>query len=142
MRRVEDAAAAHDRLGDKPALAVDLGLLSTLALASHDRPAARRYAGRAVTAAHEAGDPDLEISARVELARLESQGADWSAAAKTLKPAVSLVLRSGTPAEQVRLLLLAAEVSSSATDQTTSRDLLARADRIAQRATTAPCGRW
>jgi tetratricopeptide (TPR) repeat protein len=136
LARVEDASALHQQRDDLPGLADDLEFRAGLKAGAGDLPAARALARRAVTAWHGAEDPTGEIEARVRLAQLESLGpdGDWPASAATLEPAVALVLRSGQPADQVRLLVLAADVDVRAGNAARGRTRLDTARQIAEQA--------
>ncbi len=132
--RVEDAATAHQRLGDATSLADDLEFLAALKAEAHDLPAARSLARRAVAARRAGDDPVGEIEARVQLAHFESKAGDWLAAAVTLDEAVTLVLVEGEPADQVRLLLLAADVDSRASHAARGRTRFEKAAQVAEHA--------
>ena len=132
--RVEEAARAHERLGASASLADDLQFLATLRAGQGDLPAARTLARRAVAARRDADDPPGEVEARVALAQLESLGDGWAAAARTLADALPLVRRDGSPADQVRLLILAADVEHRAGNTPRCRELLEEAHRVAEQA--------
>jgi hypothetical protein len=132
--RVEDAAAAHQRLDDALSLADDLEFLAALKADAQDLPAARALALRAVAARRDGDDPAGEIDARVQLAHFESLAGDWPSAADTLHVAVNLVLVEGEPADQVRLLILAADVDTRAGLASRGRTRLDKAAQIADQA--------
>jgi tetratricopeptide (TPR) repeat protein len=134
--RVEDAAAAHRALADAHRLADDLDFLATLKADTSDWAAARALARDAVAAWHGADDPAGEIEARVTLAHFESRGedGDWKVAAATLNDAVALVLRVGAFADQVRILILAADVDFRSGNPTRGRSRLDQAATIAEQA--------
>jgi hypothetical protein len=132
--RVEDAAAAHQRLDDALSLADDLAFLAALKAAAQDLPAARELALRAVVARRDGDDPAGEVDARVQLAHFESLAGDWPSAANTLNVAIKLVLNDGEPAAQVRLLILAADVDTRAGLSARGRTRLDKAAQIADQA--------
>jgi tetratricopeptide (TPR) repeat protein len=130
--RVEEAAKEHQRLNDRASLADDLQFLAALSADRGDLPAARDLARRVVAAYHEADNPPGEIDARVRLARIESLLDDWSAASATLAEALKLVRVDGPPADQVRLMLLAADVALKARQVSRTDALLDEAERVAR----------
>jgi tetratricopeptide (TPR) repeat protein len=134
--RVERAARVHGQRNDPTALGDDLEFLSALKLGAGDTPAARDLARKVVAARREADDTIGEVEALITLAHCESLGGDWAAAAETLSSALRLARRDGAPADQVRLLILAADVGRRAGPQGRQRTSawLDEAQRIAQKA--------
>jgi tetratricopeptide (TPR) repeat protein len=130
--RVQMAAAAHRRLGDHANLSDDLRFLAALSMDQHDLAGARSFARQAAAAARDADDPEGEVDALVALAHAESLGGDWPAASKTLDAALELVNQEGEPFDQVRLLILAADVARRAGDAKRSDSLLEQARRLAR----------
>jgi tetratricopeptide (TPR) repeat protein len=129
--RVELAARAHETLRDPSALADDLEFLAELAAEEGALDRARALSRRAVDARRDADDPSGEVEARVLLARCQSLSDDWAGAAETLSRAVVLVRRDGVPSEQVRLLILAADVERRARHAARADALLDEAGKVA-----------
>lgn len=130
--RVERAAKAHERLEAPAFLGDDLQFLAGIRTDLGDLPAARKLARRAVAAFQAAEEPTGEIDALVVLARGHSLDNDWTAAASALTPALALVRLHGEPADQVRLLLLAADIERRAKQVERSTTLLDEAQSIAR----------
>ncbi|WP_406701108.1 hypothetical protein V5E97_20210 [Singulisphaera sp. Ch08] len=133
IARVERAAEVHERLQAHALLADDLQFLAGIRTDMGNLPAARELARRAVAAYHTAEEPTGEIDALVVLARGHSLDKDWATAASTLTPALDLVRLHGTPADQVRLLLLAADLERRAKQNERAATLLGEAESIAKR---------
>ncbi len=136
--RVELAAKEHETLRDPASLADDLEFLAALAVEANALDRARALARRAVDARRDADDPPGEIEARVLLARCQSLSDDWAGASATLAPAVELVRRDGVPSEQVRLLILAADVDRRPAAPTAPTPCSTRPARSPSPTTTAP----
>jgi tetratricopeptide (TPR) repeat protein len=134
LARVESAAESHQRLEAPALLGDDLRFLAGIQLEQGNLPAARELAGRAAAAFRSAEDPTGEIDALVALARGQGFGNDWTAAASTLRLALGLVRQHGEPSEQVRLLILAADIERRADHVERSSALLDEAQSIARRA--------
>ncbi len=129
---VEEAAQEHKRLNDQATLADDLPFLAALCADRGDLPGARDLARRAVAAYRAADIPLGEIDARVGLAHTESLLGDWLASSSTLAEALKLVRQDGTPADQVRLMLLAANVANKARQLDIAARLLDEAEGVAR----------
>jgi tetratricopeptide (TPR) repeat protein len=134
---VEEAAKEHERLHDPASLADDLQFLAALCAERGDLPGARDLGRRAVAAQREADNPLGEIDARVGLAHTESLLGEWLASSSTLAEALKLVRQDGTPADQVRLLLLAADVAGKARQLDRAARLLDEAEGVAREADNA-----
>lgn len=132
--RVEDAAEAHERLDDPIKLADDLSFLAELKAAGKDLPQAIALARRSVAAYRDAEDAEEERDALVVLAHYQSLSGDWKQSAATLNDALKLARRDGEPADQVRLLLLAATIERRAGGNDKGRALLDEAERTAKEA--------
>ena len=91
-------------------------------------------ARRAVAARHADADEPGEIEALVALAQFQSRQESWASAAKTLAVALPLAHRQGEPADEVRLLLLTADVERRANHISRSQSLFDDAGRVAERA--------
>ena len=95
---------------------------------------AKTAALKAVEKARDADDRPREVEARVRLAQVHGATNDWSAAAEVLDEAVGLIrqVARDEPAEQVRLLLIAAEaddrakLKDRASSETRSREAKSR----------------
>ena len=116
LARFEEAARLHDHLDDGGSLSEDLAAVTGLQLDANKLPEALKAATRAVEKAQEADDRPREIEARVRLAQVQGRQNDWPAAAATLDEAVGLIrqVARDDPAEQIRLLLTAADVDRRA----------------------------
>jgi hypothetical protein len=133
LARVEAAAEAREKLQLPAALADDLRFLAEVRADQGERPAACLLGRRASTAYREAEDPGGEIEMRVILARWQALDCDWASAASTLSAALPLVREQGEPAEQVRLLILAADVEHRARNAPRGVKLLDEARQVARR---------
>ncbi len=132
--RLALAAEAHERLNDPAKLADDLSALADVKAATNDLANARALARRAVFAHRDAGSAEGAREALVALAHFQSLANAWPEAAETLADAVKLVQRDGEPAEQIRLLLLAADVERRAGHASRGFALLDEAERTAREA--------
>ncbi len=133
LARFEEAARLHQHLEDGGALAEDLTAIAGLHLEA-GRPDPALAAGRrAVESARDADDREREVEARVRLAQVEARRGDWKAAAETLDEAVTLIrqVARDDPAEQVRVLLTAAETDRRAGLHPRALDRLEAARRLA-----------
>jgi tetratricopeptide (TPR) repeat protein len=112
-RRFEDVIAIDRRLDDRTSEANDRLTLATIRLDLRDVPAATREARLALDAFRTLGDDASRIEAMVVLAQAQSRtpgGLD--PAATTIQEAITLGVSAyrDDPAEQIRLLLLSAEL--------------------------------
>ena len=133
LARFEEAARLHDHLEDGGSLAEDLSAVAGLQLEAGQVEEALKAATRAVARAQEVDDRPREVEARVRLAQVQGHRDDWPAAAETLDEAVRLIrqVARDDPAEQIRLLLTAAEVDQRAKLGPRSVTRLEAAGRIA-----------
>lgn len=132
VARIESASAAHERLKDSEGLADDSLFLAGLKAAGNDLPAALTLAAKAVDCSASAGDPDGEIEALVALAHYQGLGKQWNLAGVTLARALKIARRDSEPLDQVRLLILAADVEIRADHKDRGRALLDEAAPIAR----------
>ena len=116
LARFEEAARLHEHLEDFGSLAEDLAAVAGLQLDAGRVDEALKAARKAVEKAQEVDDRPREVEARVRLAQVQSHQNDWLAASNTLDEAVTLIrqVARDEPAEQVRLLLTAAEADRRA----------------------------
>jgi len=133
LARFEEAVRLHEHLEDGGSLAEDLAAIAGLHLEAGRVDAARDSARKAVDRARDSDDREREVEARVRLAQVEARRGDWPAAAATLDEAVGLARQvfRDQPAEQVRILLTAAEVDGRAGLGPRSRSRLEAAGKLA-----------
>ncbi len=133
LPRFEEAAAVHEHLEDGGALSEDLAAIAGLQLEAGRLEPALASARKAVDQARDVDDRPREVEARVRLAQIEGARGDWAAASETLDEAVGLIrqVARDDPAEQVRLLLTAAEADDRAGNRERARKRLEAAARQA-----------
>ena len=134
LARYEEAARLHDHLDDGGSLSEDLAAVAGLQLDANKLPEALKAATLAVEKAQEADDRPREVEARVRLAQVQGRQGDWTTAAATLDEAVGLIrqVARDDPAEQIRLLLTAADVDRRAKLGAKSTARLDAAKRLAE----------
>ena len=138
--RFEEAARLHEHLDDGGSLAEDLTALAGLHLEAGRIDDALGAARRAVEKAQEVDDRPQEVEARVRLAQVQGRKDDWTAAAETLNEAVGLIrqVARDDPAEQIRLLLTAADTDQRARKADRALQRLETARRLADESGQAP----
>jgi hypothetical protein len=129
--RAQDAAIAHERLGDSASLADDYLFLAALKAADRNLQSARSLAEKAARACAAADDAEAEIEAIVALARYEGLDNDWANAAATLARALRIARSEADPLDHARLLILAADVELRASHKDRARQLVDQAREIA-----------
>ncbi len=140
LARFEDAAEAHQHLEDGGSLAEDLAAIAGLHLEAGRLDAALDAARKAVDHARDADDRPREVEARVRLAQAQGARGDWPGAAETLDEAVALIrqVARDDPAEQVRLILTAADADRRASHARRAADRLDAAARLADESGLMP----
>ena len=140
LPRFEEAAAVHEHLEDNGSLSEDLAAIAGLHLEAGRLAPALASASKAVEKARDADDRPREVEARVRLAQVQGARDDWAAAAETLDEAAVLIrqVARDDPAEQIRLLLTAADADTRAGQDTRGLARLDAAARLADGARSDP----
>ncbi|MHC5541674.1 hypothetical protein ACYOEI_25930, partial [Singulisphaera rosea] len=121
------------QLEDHGALADDERFLASLAADAGDLKNAILLGRRAVASARKAEDADEEIDSLVALSNDLSRSGASTEASTILDEALTISRGQSTPADQVRLLILAADVSRQAHRDDHRTKLLAEAEAVARK---------
>jgi len=140
LPRFEEAAAVHEHLDDGGSLSENLAAIAGLHLEAGRLDPALVTARKAVDKARDADDRPREVEARVRLAQVQGARGDWTAASDTLDEAVGLIrqVARDEPAEQVRLLLTAADADLRAGQDARALKRLDAASRLADESRFGP----
>jgi tetratricopeptide (TPR) repeat protein len=140
LARYEEAARLHEHLEDGGSLSEDLAAIAGLHLEAGRVEPALAAARKAVEQARDADDREREVEARVRLAQVQARQNDWAAAAETLDEAVGLVrqVARDDSAEQIRILLTAAQADRRAGRELRALARLEAAGKLANESGHAP----